>query len=104
MLWDFGRKKRVWIIGASSGIGAGLVQLLAEKGAKLIIPARSEAKLHELEKKPGNRGNPSSPSRCGTTFHPFCQNARRIADFQWLGLRLFECRSVSQRLGVRKQT
>ncbi|SEF56122.1 short chain dehydrogenase [Algoriphagus boritolerans DSM 17298 = JCM 18970] len=46
----FWTQKRVWIIGASSGIGAGLVQLLAEKGAKLIIPARSEAKLHELEK------------------------------------------------------
>lgn len=46
----FWTQKRVWIIGASSGIGAGLVELLAEKGAKLIISARSEVKLHEPER------------------------------------------------------
>jgi len=45
---DFWAQKRVWIIGASSGIGEGLVQVLAEKGAKLIISARNEAKLNEL--------------------------------------------------------
>lgn len=44
----FWTQKRVWIIGASSGIGEGLVQVLAEKGAKLIISARNEAKLNEL--------------------------------------------------------
>ncbi len=46
--WD---QKRVWIIGASSGIGEGIVKLLAEKGAKLIISARNESKLIELKGK-----------------------------------------------------
>lgn len=45
---DFWAQKRVWIIGASSGIGEGLAQVLAEKGAKLIISARNEGKLNEL--------------------------------------------------------
>lgn len=45
---EFWTQKRVWIIGASSGIGEGLVQVLAEKGAKLIISARNESKLLEL--------------------------------------------------------
>jgi len=48
---DFWAQKRVWIIGASSGIGEGLAQVLAEKGAKLIISARNESKLLELQKK-----------------------------------------------------
>lgn len=46
---DFWAKKRIWIIGASSGIGEGLVKILAEKGAKLIISARNESKLIELK-------------------------------------------------------
>lgn len=46
---DFWTQKRVWIIGASTGIGEGLVQVLAEKGAKLIISSRNESKLHELK-------------------------------------------------------
>lgn len=46
---DFWIRKRVWIIGASSGIGEGLVKTLAEKGARLVISARNESKLLELE-------------------------------------------------------
>lgn len=46
---DFLFKKRIWIIGASSGIGEGLVQILAKNGAKLIISARNESKLFELK-------------------------------------------------------
>ena len=46
----FWTEKRVWIIGASSGIGEGLVLTLVEKGAKLIISARNEAKLLELKR------------------------------------------------------
>jgi short-subunit dehydrogenase len=46
---DFWINKRVWIVGASSGIGEGLARLLAGKGAKLILSARNEAKLQELK-------------------------------------------------------
>lgn len=45
----FWNKKRVWIVGASSGIGEGLVKHLAQKGAQLIISARNEPKLKELK-------------------------------------------------------
>ncbi|MBA4300320.1 MAG: dehydrogenase [Cyclobacterium sp.] len=44
--WD---KKRVWIIGASSGIGEGLVNILAENGARQLISARNNSKLAELK-------------------------------------------------------
>ncbi|MES9993671.1 MAG: SDR family NAD(P)-dependent oxidoreductase [Candidatus Thiodiazotropha sp.] len=40
--------KRVWIIGASSGIGAALVSLLRQKGARLAISARSKATLQKI--------------------------------------------------------
>lgn len=48
---DFWDQKRVWIIGASSGIGEGLVHVMAENGAKLIVSARNESKLLELKEK-----------------------------------------------------
>ncbi len=42
------KKKNVWIIGASSGIGAALAKKLSQNGATVILSARSEEKLHNL--------------------------------------------------------
>lgn len=40
--------ERIWIIGASDGIGAALARLWAETGAQLILSARSESALSAL--------------------------------------------------------
>jgi len=51
---NFGHKV-VWIIGASSGIGAGLAKTLAIHGARLIITSRDYAALQSLEELVENR-------------------------------------------------
>lgn len=40
--------RRVWIIGASSGIGEALVEQLRAAGAELALSARRDAALHEI--------------------------------------------------------
>jgi NAD(P)-dependent dehydrogenase (short-subunit alcohol dehydrogenase family) len=42
------RGKTVWVIGASTGIGAETARLLMLKGAKVVLSARSESALQEL--------------------------------------------------------
>ena len=40
--------KRVWIVGASSGIGAALARQLGKTGARLALSARREHALREI--------------------------------------------------------
>jgi short-subunit dehydrogenase len=46
---------RVWVIGASSGIGAAVATALLERGARVALSARSEAKLDALAATDGDR-------------------------------------------------
>lgn len=43
------KDKVVWITGASSGIGEAITNVLAEKGAKLIISSRKENELNRVK-------------------------------------------------------
>lgn len=60
--------KQVWIIGASSGIGEALARELAAQGARLVLSARRQDKLDELNESLGgghrvlplDAGNPQS--------------------------------------------
>jgi NADP-dependent 3-hydroxy acid dehydrogenase YdfG len=47
------RDRRVWIIGASSGIGAALARALLTQGARVALSARSAAGLEQIAATPG---------------------------------------------------
>ena len=42
------KEARVWIIGASTGIGAAVAQALLERGANVVMSARNAPKLREV--------------------------------------------------------
>ena len=48
---NFFNNKRVWITGASSGIGAALAQELAAQGAQLVLSSRNEVELQRVATK-----------------------------------------------------
>ena len=52
----------VLVTGASSGIGEAFAHNLADRGANLILTARSEDKLHQIAKELSERHE--SPSSC----------------------------------------
>ena len=54
---DFYQNKIIWITGASSGIGAGIAKLLADKGANLILSARNLNSLEEVKNQCKNSQN-----------------------------------------------
>ena len=51
------KDKIVWVTGASSGIGAEIAKQAATAGAKVILSARNEAKLQEVQKSLRNSEN-----------------------------------------------
>lgn len=60
------RGRRVWLVGASSGIGAALARELAARGASLALSARRRDKLEELVAAcPGARVEPLDVTRPG---------------------------------------
>jgi len=48
------RGQRVWLLGASSGIGAALARALLARGARVALSARKEGMLHEIAGDTGN--------------------------------------------------
>src|SRR5437016_7484595 len=47
------RQKKIWITGASSGIGEALAHAFHEAGAKLILSARREEELRRIQRECG---------------------------------------------------
>jgi short-subunit dehydrogenase len=55
---DYFFQKRIWITGASSGIGEALAYACAEAGAQLIISARNQVELDRVATEARSKGAP----------------------------------------------
>ena len=102
MATDSFAKKKVWIVGASSGIGEQLVYELNERGASLIISSRRESVLQEVKSKcPSSSSNRISilplDMKDGTSFS---EKTKQAWDF-YNGIDLLICNAgISQRSGA----
>jgi short-subunit dehydrogenase len=76
--------RRVWIVGASSGIGAATAQLLLQKGARVALSARS---AEGLQAAAGNHPN-SMILPLDVTEHAALLQARDTLLQRWQGLDL----------------
>lgn len=76
------QRRRVWLIGASSGIGAAMAHELARRGARLALSARSADKLQAL----GIEGALLLP--CDATDAASLAGARQALLAAWGGLDL----------------
>lgn len=74
--------RRVWLVGASTGIGAAVAKELAQRGAKLALSARSAEKLQGL----GIEGALLLP--CDATCVDALAEARQRLLNAWLGIDL----------------
>ena len=78
------RNKRVWIIGASTGIGAETARLLLAKGARVALSARRAEILTEVA-----NGNPNAlVAALDVTDHAAVLAARDVILQQWNGFDL----------------
>ena len=53
--WTDWREKRVWLVGASSGIGLATARMAAERGARVLLAARSEEVLAKVAAELGRK-------------------------------------------------
>ena len=67
--WNSYKNKMVLVTGASSGIGLELAKELSERGADLILVARSEDKLNELAIEIRKSGSEAHVFMCDLSLH-----------------------------------
>lgn len=82
------RDKRVWLIGASTGIGAALAQQLLARGARVALSARSLAPLQALAEQSNTMGgdNPAWPLPLDITQPQQVQDAAQAIQKRWQGI------------------
>jgi len=80
-LSDF-KDQSIWIIGASSGIGAALARELSARGAKIFLSARQEGKLQSLARElgPDHQSLPLDAAQPGAIAAAFTTISTRKID------------------------
>lgn len=75
--------KKILVTGASSGIGANLALLLAEKGAELILVGTNETKLHDISRQASNLGITATPHRTDLRNSDEIRQLVAFVEAQW---------------------
>lgn len=77
-------KRRVWIIGASTGIGRAVALALAQRGAQIMLSARGKEALHALQGELAGDGHGTLP--LDVTDAPALHQAAQAVEAQWGGV------------------
>src|SRR6185436_7929450 len=82
------RSSRVWLTGASSGIGAALVTRLVDRGARVAITARRVDLLESVANSHTGRGSPLLVVPADVTDAAAVAAAARRIEAEWGGIDL----------------
>ncbi len=74
------------VTGASSGIGMAIAEMAAEKGAKVVLSARSEPKLKKITDRLTDRGLEATYVRANVTKPEQLEDLARLAEDRYGGI------------------
>jgi len=73
----------VWVTGSGRGIGAATALLLASRGARVVLSARTSGEIQEVADRIRRSGGQALPMRCDVTLQAEIHNLLKLVKSTW---------------------